>query len=91
MNKLITVKEEKQRSKHTHMELGGGETERSSLKAGCKMWLNSTFLSYTRTSFIMAVSFFFFLSGERTGFAVKQSNVRIIIKLCGVGQVSLLL
>lgn len=65
MNKLITVKEEKQRSKHTHMELGGGETERSSLKAGCKMWLNSTFLSYTRTSFIMAVSFFFFFFQEK--------------------------
>lgn len=58
-------------------EVGGGEREKesSSLEAECKMWLNSTFLSYTRSSFMMAVSFL--LSGERTGFAVKQSNVRM--------------
>ena len=51
-----------------------------------QMWLNSTFLSYTTASVIRAVSFFF--PGERL-FAVKQSNVRMTIKLCDVGKVSL--
>ena len=72
-----------------HMELGV-ERERGRKQqfgSWVQMWLNSTFLSYTRSSFIMAVSFFFL--GERIGFAVKQSNVRMTIKLCDVGQVSL--
>lgn len=84
MNKLITVREKEQRSKHTHTHGGGGgrgrvkerERKRSSLKTECKMWLNSTFLTYTRSTFSGNI-----FQEKELGFAVKQSGLRVKIQL----------
>ena len=71
-----------------HMELG---VEREREKAA--VWKLGANVAKFNFSLIYQIQFYngsiFFFLGERIGFAVKQSNVRMTIKLCDVGQVSL--